>query len=157
MNELEARAGIEPAHRAFAELGLTTWLPRHLTGNYLTISNLSSTNASTLSVVVGGKLLGVRPSQLQGKITTGLCFPKARETHVITLGTHLLSGCAEEAVCLLPKNSKGRREDTPVFREPDAEQQRPRDSAFSGRVEALSVLVTVANRVAQILFGPVIA
>ena len=26
--ELEARAGIEPAHRAFAELGLTTWLPR---------------------------------------------------------------------------------------------------------------------------------
>jgi len=25
---LEARAGIEPAHRAFAELGLTTWLPR---------------------------------------------------------------------------------------------------------------------------------
>lgn len=26
---LEARAGIEPAHRAFAELGLTTWLPRH--------------------------------------------------------------------------------------------------------------------------------
>ena len=26
--KLEARAGIEPAHRAFAELGLTTWLPR---------------------------------------------------------------------------------------------------------------------------------
>ena len=25
---LEARAGIEPAHRAFAEPGLTTWLPR---------------------------------------------------------------------------------------------------------------------------------
>ena len=25
---MEARAGIEPAHRAFAELGLTTWLPR---------------------------------------------------------------------------------------------------------------------------------
>ena len=26
---LEARAGIEPAHRGFADLGLTTWLPRH--------------------------------------------------------------------------------------------------------------------------------
>ena len=25
---LEARDGIEPSHRAFAELGLTTWLPR---------------------------------------------------------------------------------------------------------------------------------
>ena len=28
LGDLEARAGIEPAHRAFAELGLTTWLPR---------------------------------------------------------------------------------------------------------------------------------
>ena len=28
LENLEARAGIEPAHRAFAELGLTTWLPR---------------------------------------------------------------------------------------------------------------------------------
>ena len=26
---LEARGGIEPPDRAFAELGLTTWLPRH--------------------------------------------------------------------------------------------------------------------------------
>ncbi len=25
---MEARVGIEPTHRAFAELGLTTWLPR---------------------------------------------------------------------------------------------------------------------------------
>jgi len=28
VESLEARAGIEPAHRAFAELGLTTWQPR---------------------------------------------------------------------------------------------------------------------------------
>ena len=27
---LEARAGFEPAHRGFADLCLTTWLPRHL-------------------------------------------------------------------------------------------------------------------------------
>lgn len=31
---LEARAGIEPAHRAFAELGLTTWLPRQTFRKY---------------------------------------------------------------------------------------------------------------------------
>ena len=37
--KLEARAGIEPAHRAFAELGLTTWLPRL---NYLPLSTYSN-------------------------------------------------------------------------------------------------------------------
>jgi hypothetical protein len=26
--ELEARAGIEPAHKGFADLSLTTWVPR---------------------------------------------------------------------------------------------------------------------------------
>jgi hypothetical protein len=26
---LEARVGIEPTNRGFADLGLTTWLPRH--------------------------------------------------------------------------------------------------------------------------------
>ena len=26
---LEARAGIEPAHKGFADLSLTTWVPRH--------------------------------------------------------------------------------------------------------------------------------
>jgi hypothetical protein len=37
--ELEARVGIEPTHRGFADLGLTTWLPRLiylLTGHYET-------------------------------------------------------------------------------------------------------------------------
>ncbi len=28
MKELEARAGIEPAHKGFADLSLTTWVPR---------------------------------------------------------------------------------------------------------------------------------
>ena len=28
MEELEARAGIEPAHKGFADLSLTTWVPR---------------------------------------------------------------------------------------------------------------------------------
>jgi hypothetical protein len=27
--EMEARVGIEPTHKAFAEPRLTTWLPRH--------------------------------------------------------------------------------------------------------------------------------
>jgi hypothetical protein len=27
--EMEARVGIEPTHKAFAEPCLTTWLPRH--------------------------------------------------------------------------------------------------------------------------------
>ena len=28
LEELEARAGIEPAHKGFADLSLTTWVPR---------------------------------------------------------------------------------------------------------------------------------
>jgi len=28
LNKLEARAGIEPAHKGFADLSLTTWVPR---------------------------------------------------------------------------------------------------------------------------------
>ena len=28
MGRLEARAGIEPAHKGFADLSLTTWVPR---------------------------------------------------------------------------------------------------------------------------------
>jgi hypothetical protein len=29
----EARAGIEPAHKGFADLSLTTWVPRHRIAN----------------------------------------------------------------------------------------------------------------------------
>ena len=28
--ELEARVGIEPTHKGFADLSLTAWVPRHL-------------------------------------------------------------------------------------------------------------------------------
>ena len=31
---LEARAGIEPANKGFADLCLTTWLPRLIRGRY---------------------------------------------------------------------------------------------------------------------------
>ena len=37
MSGVEAGDGIEPSHGAFAEPGLTTWLPRH--ESHLTISN----------------------------------------------------------------------------------------------------------------------
>jgi hypothetical protein len=37
----EARAGLEPAHKGFADLSLTTWVPRHIIANLgLGISNL---------------------------------------------------------------------------------------------------------------------
>ena len=33
LNSLEARVGIEPTHKGFADLSLTTWVPRPWTGN----------------------------------------------------------------------------------------------------------------------------
>jgi hypothetical protein len=37
---LEARVGIEPTHRGFADLGLTTWLPRLTTYSTVTYIRL---------------------------------------------------------------------------------------------------------------------
>ena len=44
----EAEAGIEPADRGFADLGLTTWLPRRIVLKLLTLSPPRSAMASKL-------------------------------------------------------------------------------------------------------------
>src|SRR3989344_6389950 len=50
---LEARAGIEPAYRGFADLCLTTWLPRHLTKlSYPKIYRKASLSPFSIAMVV---------------------------------------------------------------------------------------------------------
>src|SRR5690242_11288297 len=66
--ELEARAGIEPAHKGFADLSLTTWVPRP--GRLPKTPGSSQTSPASmpqLSTVWSGRRdLNSRPSPWQG-------------------------------------------------------------------------------------------
>jgi hypothetical protein len=87
---LEARAGIEPAHRAFAELGLTTWLPR-------------LTCRQNLRTGTERKLLAARQSQRQGQISDrhrrairSAESPRRQQLHEIDLRCSLRGDDARE-------------------------------------------------------------
>lgn len=58
MNKLEARVGIEPTHKGFADLSLTTWVPR-----------------------LGGPLTAFSPAGCMGSVTQAERFLE-RETGV---------------------------------------------------------------------------
>jgi integrase len=63
--KLEARAGIEPANRGFADLGLTTWLPRHEQENGTCRKNWSLASA------------GLRRRRAQGQGSEDVFTPPA--------------------------------------------------------------------------------
>ena len=68
LKELEARAGIEPAHKGFADLSLTTWVPRLGRAVFCVIApdRRSQPGGRRRAIWSGRRDLNSRPSPWQG-------------------------------------------------------------------------------------------
>src|SRR6266700_6828706 len=67
--DLEARAGIEPAHKGFADLSLTTWVPRLGRAAFVALiapNHRSQPGGRRRAVWSGRRDLNSRPSPWQG-------------------------------------------------------------------------------------------
>jgi hypothetical protein len=63
---VEARVGIEPTHKGFADLSLTTWVPRLETGNLNPEGEPEASAESAGAGWSGRRDLNPRPSPWQG-------------------------------------------------------------------------------------------